>query len=169
MIEIRKETEKDEESIRRLYETAFDQEAEAYLIEKLRASCGQYLSFVALNKERVVGHILFTPVTLEDNSQHGMGLAPMAVSPEYQRRGVGSLLVRHGLDFLREVECPFVVVLGHPEYYPRFGFERASRYAVESQWRDVPDEAFMILPFDREAFTKGGGVARYRQEFDEVI
>jgi putative acetyltransferase len=169
MIAIRKETPADQDAIRRLYEIAFDQEAESYLIDRLRTGCPHYLSFVALQKDRVVGHILFTPVTLDSNGLSGMGLAPMAVSPALQKRGVGRQLVRHGLDSLRESGCPFVIVLGHPDYYPRFGFEPASAYRIESQWREVPDEAFLIMVFDHAALPKEGGVARYRPEFDEMI
>ena len=70
---------------------------------------------------------------------------------------------------LRHRSCPFVIVLGHPEYYPRFGFERASKYGISSQWQGVPDDAFMILILDQPAMCGASGVARYRNEFDEAI
>jgi len=98
-----------------------------------------------------------------------MGLAPMAVLPERQRNGVGSALVRRGLELLRYDACPFVVVLGHPDYYPRFGFDRASRFGLRSQWDGVPDEAFMVKVFDPDVLPAGGGIARYRDEFDSVL
>jgi putative acetyltransferase len=92
----------------------------------------------------------------------------MAVLPEYQKQGIGSELVRAGRSKLKKKRCPFVLVLGHAEYYPRFGFEPASRYGIRSQW-EVPDEAFMILVLS-EAEMKGiSGVAKYRQEFDETL
>jgi len=70
---------------------------------------------------------------------------------------------------LRKRLCPFVVVLGHAGYYPRFGFERASRYAIRSQWEGIPDEAFMVLMLDRPAMQDISGIARYRAEFDDAV
>jgi putative acetyltransferase len=125
---------------------------------------------VAARGERIVGHILFSPVKIEgdDSVVEGMGLAPMAVLPEYQRQRIGTALVESGLASLREGSCPFVVVLGHPEYYPRFGFEPASKHAVRCQWEGVPDEAFMILVLDDSVMKGVSGVARYRDEFDQA-
>ena len=96
-----------------------------------------------------------------------MGLAPMAVLPDRQRQGIGSQLVRRGLDILRGRHCPFVVVVGYPEYYPRFGFEPASKLGLVSQWEGVPDAAFMAVVLDREAMVGASGVARYRDEFND--
>jgi putative acetyltransferase len=120
--------------------------------------------------DAVVGHILFTPVVVESAGRRvvGMGLAPMAVLPDRQRQGVGSQLVRRGLDILRERGCPFVVVVGHPEYYPRFGFEPASTHGLTSQWKGVPDAAFMVVILDVHAMAGVSGVARYREEFNEI-
>jgi putative acetyltransferase len=98
----------------------------------------------------------------------GMGLAPMAVRPDRQRQGIGSQLVKRGLDLLRERGCPFVVVLGHPEYYPRFGFAPASLRGLSSPWDGIPDSAFMALILDAQAMAGVSGVARYREEFNEV-
>ncbi len=97
-----------------------------------------------------------------------MGLAPMAVLPDRQRQGIGSDLVRGGLNILRERNCPFVVVVGHPEYYPRFGFEPASTHGLASQWEGMPDAAFIVLVLDVDAMAGLSGVAKYREEFDEV-
>ncbi len=88
----------------------------------------------------------------------------MAVLPDRQRDGIGSKLVRRGLDELRERNCPFVIVLGHPEYYPRFGFEPASKRGVRCKW-EVPDEVFMILVLDEAAMAGVSGLAHYRSEF----
>ena len=169
MIEIRKEESTDREAVRHLNLIAFDKGPEAVLVDQLRASCKEYLSFVAVEDGAVIGHILFTPATVEDCPAVGMGLAPMAVVPMQQRKGIGSRLVRHGLEFLRNAGCPFVIVLGHPEYYPRFGFELASKYHLRSQWEGVPDDAFMIAVFDRGVLPTTGGIARYRDEFDEAM
>ena len=169
MIEIREEMAKDQAAVRRLNEVAFANGPEAALVDKLRDACENYVSFVAVEQGSVVGHILFTPVTLDNGGLVGMGLAPMAVLPSQQRRGIGSLLVRHGLEHLRRSGCPFIIVLGHPQYYPRFGFEPASRYKLSSQWQGVPDEAFMVVVFDRDALPRAGGIARYRGEFDGIL
>lgn len=169
MMEIRNEEPTDRDTVRHLNLTAFDNGSEAALVDKLRTSCKGYLAFVAVEDGTVVGHILFTPVTVDGSNVVGMGLAPMAVLPSHQRKGIGSQLVRHGLEHLRQSGCPFVIVLGHPEYYPRFGFEVASRYRLRCQWEGVPDEAFMVAVLDNDALPKAGGIARYRGEFDDAI
>ena len=171
MISIRPEEAKDYEQVRAINLAAFEGGPEADLVDTLRSSCAEHLSLVADDGGDAVGHILFTPVMIEspDGVVEGMGLAPMAVSPDRQRSGIGSLLARRGLEVLRDRSCPFVVVLGHPEYYPRFGFERASSHSLRSQWEGVPDEAFMVLVFDPAALPDGGGVARYRDEFDTAM
>ena len=169
MIEIRKEESKDRDAVHHLNLAAFDNGPEAVLVDKLRTSCKEYLSFVAVADDSVVGHILFTPATVDDCSAVGMGLAPMSVLPSRQREGIGSRLVRYGLEFLRNAGCPFVIVLGHPEYYPRFGFELASTYQLRSHWEGVPDDAFMIMVFNSGVLPETGGIARYRHEFDDAM
>ena len=115
---IRSETLGDVGAVREVNELAFGQPAEASLVDKLRQSCGEALSLVAVDEARaaIVGHILFTPVVVESHGRRvvGMGLAPMAVHPDCQREGIGSELVRHGLRILAGRGCPFVVVVGHP-------------------------------------------------------
>jgi len=171
MISIRIEEARDYGAVSAINLAAFEGGPEADLVDTLRLSCADHLSLVAEEDGMLVGHILFTPVMVEspDGVVEGMGLAPMAVTPERHRCGVGSKLVRHGLEVLQKRSCPFVVVLGHPEYYPRFGFERASDHSLRSQWEGVPDEAFMVLVFDSEILPDGGGVARYRDEFDAAM
>jgi putative acetyltransferase len=169
MIEVHQEQPAHREAIQQLYLAAFDNGPEAALVDRLRASCREYLAFVAVDNDEVVGHILFTPVTVQASDAIGMGLAPMAVLPSQQRKGIGSRLVRHGLEYLRESDCPFVIVLGHPEYYPRFGFEVALNYKLRSQWEAVPDEAFMVMAFTPDALPKQGGVVRYRDEFNAAM
>jgi putative acetyltransferase len=170
MTHIRREESADIDAIRLLNELSFDGSLEAGIVDNLRERCEDLISLVAEEEGTVVGHILFSPVELESGGETrpGMGLAPMAVLPEHQRKGIGSELVRAGLAELRERDCPFVIVLGHPEYYPRFGFEPASRHGVKCEW-EVPDEAFMILVFDRVRMPEAGGTAHYRPEFSEAM
>lgn len=173
MIQIREERPEDIEAIRRINLEAFGQPAEAEVVDQLREACENLLSLVAVEGGEVVGHILFSPATIGEEGAalevSGMGLAPMAVLPKNQGQGIGSLLIHNGIKMLRERGCPFVIVLGYPEYYPRFGFERASRYGIHSQWSEVPDEAFMILILNKTAMVGASGIARYRREFDEAV
>lgn len=166
---IRPERSDDVARVRDINTLAFGQPAEAVLVDKLRANCADALSLVA-DDNGVVGHILFTPVSIDTPERRlvGMGLAPMAVHPDRQRRGIGTQLVTRGLEMLRERGYPFVVVVGHPAYYPRFGFEPASRRGLASQWEGIPDEAFMVLVLDESGMAGASGVARYRTEFDDV-
>jgi putative acetyltransferase len=167
-VEIRREQPSDEAGIRAVNDLAFGRPNEGAVIDALRRSHDDLLSLVAVEDGRVVGHILFSPVQLEaldGRLIRGMGLAPLAVLPECQRRGIGGMLTSAGLDFLRKTPCPFVVVLGHAGYYPRFGFERASIHGLRCQW-EVPDEAFMVIILDEGAMRGAAGIARYLSEFD---
>jgi putative acetyltransferase len=170
MIEIREERPGDVEAIREVNREAFAQAQEAELVEKLRENCRELLSLVAIVEGQVAGHILFSPATIEGESKTlpGMALGPMAVLSEYQGRGVGSALIREGIAGLRRILCPFVIVLGHATYYPKFGFEPASRRHVRCEW-EVPDEVFMILVLDEGKVKGVEGVARYRPEFSEAL
>ena len=167
---IRQEKPRDINDIHALNELTFGQPQEANIIDKLRINCDNLLSLVAIENEKVVGHILFSPVKIE--GQHGiirgMGLAPMAVLPEMQHKGIGTQLVKSGIENLRKMQCPFVIVLGHPEYYPRFGFERASLYEIKCQWEGIPDDAFMILWLDKSTMNPVSGLAKYRDEFNAI-
>lgn len=171
MIDIRFETPRDIPRVHDINEKAFGQPVEANLVDRLRRSCPDALSLIAEEDGFIVGHIMLTPVVINDRERkiRGMGLAPMAVQPRRQRQGIGSKLVVKGLEILQDRGCPYVIVLGHPEYYPRFGFEPASRYGIESQWQGIPDEAFLILVFDQSAMRNVKGVAWFRDEFDEAM
>ena len=166
MVIVRPERREDARAVRRVNEQAFGQEAEANLVDALRQCDEPLISLVAVEDDQVVGHILFSPVRVEcgDRVVHGMGLGPMAVLPEHQRTGIGSELVRVGVSEMRGSCCPFVIVLGHPQFYPRFGFEPASRRGIRCEW-EVPDEAFMILILEATEMDGVSGLARYRSEF----
>ena len=97
-----------------------------------------------------------------------MGLAPLAVLPDYQNRGIGGKLIRTGLSEIEQHGWPFVIVIGHPGYYPRFGFETASKYGIRCEYAAVPDEAFMIIVFDPGVLPLEGAVAHYRPEWAEA-
>ena len=171
MVTIRQEQERDIEAVRNLNRIAFDGPAEAQVVDKLREVCDDLISIVAVEDDEVVGHILFSSVTIENGNNviRGMGLAPLAVLPNRQKTGIGSALVERGLALLREKEYPFVIVLGHADFYPRFGFVPSSQYNLKSQWQGIPDEAFMILVFDQKSLEGVHGVAKYREEFNEAM
>lgn len=166
---IRTENDRDHLAIYAITAAAFDGTEEAELIDRLRDTADPFISLVAEIDGRVVGHILFTPVSITgpEHTSAGMGLAPMAVAPGLQRRGIGSALVESGLEVCREGGHQLAVVLGHPEYYPRFGFERASTHGI--RWEiEVPEEAFMVLELSPGALEGRTGVVRYHPEFGKL-
>jgi len=166
---VRPERPDDHPAVHTVNELAFGQPGEADLVDALRGAGAAILSLVAEMEGRIAGHILFTSVTIEGPSgaRTAVGLAPMSVLPWLQRRGIGSLLVRRGLEELRAAGHGAVIVLGHPSYYPRFGFVPASRFGL--RWEhECPDEAFMALELRPGALAGGGGIVRYRPEFEGV-
>ncbi len=170
MITVRDEKPEDVAAVREINELAFKKPVEANIVERLRAACKRYVSLVAVIDEKVAGHILFTPVSIDGFAiSGGVGLAPMAVHPERQNRGVGKELVRAGIARLESESCPFIIVLGHPAYYPRFGFERASGRGLSCQWEGIPDEGFMMIILDNQVMDGVTGVVRYRDEFDTAV
>lgn len=156
-------------AIRRLNELAFGRPGEADVVDALRAAGAHTLSLVAMDADELVGHILFSPVEVQSPGAdfRAVGLAPMAVLPDRQRRGIGSLLVSAGLAELQRSGHEAVFVLGHPDYYPRFGFARAS--AVGIRWeQEAPDDAFLVLELRAGALAGHKGIVRYRAEFASV-
>ena len=166
---IRPEEPPDIAAIRFVNERAFDGAGEANAIDALRDRGAVSLSLVAVIADRVVGHLFFTPAVIEspDRSWSAIGLAPLAVLPEYQRRGIGSALMDAGLEECRRLGHERVIVLGHPDYYPRFGFERASQHHVRFEF-EAPDEACMILALQPGALDGVSGVAKYQPEWNGV-
>jgi putative acetyltransferase len=171
MVEIRVEKTTDIEAIRQINDRAFGRPEEGRLVDRLRENCEDVVSLVGVLTGKVVGHILFSPVTIElpDRQIRGMGLGPIAVLPEHQNQGIGSQLITAGLKIIKDAGCPYVIVLGHETYYPRFGFVPASRYGIRCQWDGIPDAAFMVMEIEPGALAGISGVARYRDEFLDAM
>lgn len=163
---VRRELPADADGIRELHERAFGQPHEGRLIDALRASSGRRISLVAERDGLLAGHIWFSPVTIESlpKSRQGMGLGPVAVLPEFQRQGIGSQLIRAGLDECRSLGEEYVVVLGHVDYYPRFGFVAAATKNLSCVY-PAPPGAFMVLELREGALTDCHGVVHYGPEF----
>ncbi len=168
-MQIRAERAGDIGDIRQVNLSAFGTATEADLVDALREQARPIVSLVAEDDGAIVGHILFSPVTLSsDPDLRIIGLAPMAVVPDRQRRGVGSALARAGVAACREEGYDAVIVLGHPEYYPRFGFVAASRFGLRSEY-DVPDDVFMAMELKPGALQgRGPGTIRYHRAFGNV-
>ena len=165
---IRAERPEDCAAIRAVILAAFETAAEADLVDTLRGSGCPLISLVAELQGAVVGHILFSPITIEGHPELAlMGLAPMAVQPAQQRKGTGSALVRAGLEQCRGSAIDAVFVLGHPRYYPRFGFQPSARFAIRSDY-DVPEEVFMVIELRPGSLTGVNGIARYHDAFKDL-
>lgn len=165
---IRPEAPADVAGIQAVLRSAFETGLEADLVDALREQARPLASLVAVIDDAVVGHIMFSPVTLSSDPQVAlMGLAPMAVTPDRQRQGIGTALVRAGLDACRHLGTVGVVVLGHPEYYPKFGFVRASTLGWRSEY-EVPDEAFMAIELNPGTLGGKPGTIRYHAAFAAV-
>ncbi|MEG4073939.1 N-acetyltransferase [Microcoleus sp. Pol14C2] len=165
-MDIRTENPEDVEAVRNINIEAFGRENEANLVERLRGIASTF-SFVAVQSDRVVGHIFFSSVVVEGKCSRNLsilGLAPVAVLPHYQRQGIGTLLIREGLKECGRSGFQAVVVLGHPDFYPRFGFIPASKKSLKCEY-DVPDEAFMVLELESGALEDCSGTVKYRSEF----
>jgi putative acetyltransferase len=147
------------------FQQAFDSTAEANLVDNLRTNGKAIVSLVAVEDGEIVGHILFSEVTLGDATI--IGLAPVAVLPSHQKQGIGASLINAGIAACRNAGYTAIVVLGHPEYYPRFGFVSASRFGIKSEY-DVSDEKFMALELQPGALINCAGVAKYQPEFNQV-
>ena len=164
---IRSEQPSDAESIREVICSAFPTPAEADLVEALRINGNLAASLVAIENSQVVGHIGFSRVSIQDSSNGeaiaGVGLAPLAVTPSYQKRGIGGQLIGAGLDACRGSQIDFVVVLGEPDYYQRFGFTTASGLGLKNEYG--VDTEFMAMELTESCLTSAGGTVQYSSEF----
>jgi putative acetyltransferase len=164
---IRFEREGDAAAIREVNQTAFATPAEADLVDRLRRLEASVVSLVAQDGGSLVGHILFSRVSLGREPRPILGLAPMAVRPNRQRQGIGSQLVRAGLDAGRKTGAGAVIVVGHAAFYPRFGFVPASRFGLSCEY-DVPDEVFMALELVPGFLAGQGGLVHYHPAFADL-
>jgi len=165
---IRTEEQTDVEAVRRLNKSAFEGLAEAGLVDGLRKNAEPVISLVAEDNGEIVGHIMFSPVAHSmDADLSLMGLAPMAVSPDRQKEGIGSALIEAGLERCSAMEVVAVVVLGHPNYYPRFGFLPSSKYGIASEY-DVPEEVFLVIELQEGALYDKPGRVHYHREFSKI-
>ena len=170
MLTIRPETPEDETPIHYVNQEAFGRNQEDDLINKLRKRGVLTVSLVAVQKTAIVGHIAFSPVeiTSEKSSFEALTLAPVAILPAHQNKGIGSQLVIAGLDECRRLGHEIIVLAGHPNYYPRFGFVRGSTKGIECEFR-VPDEAWMIAELKQGALAGRRGKVRFQPEFREAM
>lgn len=165
---VRGERPQDRASVRAVNTAAFETSAEADLVDALREQVHPLISLVAEMDGEIVGHILFSPVALDGHPERRiLGLAPMAVLPARQRQGIGSALVRAGLERCRELGYGAVVLLGHPSYYPRFGFQPAARFGIGSEF-EAPDEAFMLLELAPGYLAGASGTVHFHAAFQNV-
>ena len=164
MVKIRPEQPSDAAAVRSVHEAAFPTAAEADLVEKLRKTGKASVSLVAEDEGRIVGHILFSPVTFDPPLDVvAFGLAPMAVLPGHEKHGVGRRLVQNGLAESHSNGACMVVVLGDPGYYGRFGFERASRHGLRNEFG--VEENFMVFMLDSHEHPPPGTMVKYAPEF----
>lgn len=171
MITIRSEKPKDYQGIERVNDLAFKRKAEGKLVEEIRnlPEFVSDLSIVAIVNDEIIGHILLLPVTVEDNGNihQTLTLAPMSVLPEFQKKSIGKLLIVYGLQKAKDLGYKSMVVLGHPSYYPKFGFEVASRWKIKSPF-PAPDEAFMAIELEQGSLENIQGTVIFPSVFDDV-
>jgi len=167
MITIRLEQDPDILAVYKVNEEAFERHNEAEVVDLLRSRDAALLSLVAELDDQIIGHIFFTKVTVETptgQTFEAVGLAPVAVIPPLQKRGIGGMLIKAGLEACTRAGHALVFLVGHPTYYPRFGFQAASKYGY--RWEhEAPEEAFMVCELQPGSLPGPGGVVRFRPEF----
>jgi putative acetyltransferase len=168
LVSIRHETASDREAVFRVESAAFGEETEARLVDQLRDNGHSLLSLVAEDQGEIVGHLMFSPMTIEGpaGSWDAVCLAPVAVAPSRQRTGIGGQLMLAGFAELREAGHRAIVLLGHPSYYPRFGFRPGREYGLHFQ--DDRD-AFMALELYPGALDGVSGDVKFAPEFDPFV
>lgn len=161
----RAEEERDWAAVHAVNASAFKTPAEANLVDVLRKEAYPVVSLVAEDNGTIMGHILFSPVLLSGHTDLKiMGLGPMAVASEHQRKGIGSALVCAGLERCKQLGFGAAVVLGHPEYYPRFGFSPSARFGIVCEY-EVPEEVFMAMELQPGYLHGARGIIKYHSAF----
>ena len=171
-VSIREERKNDYDEIKKINDFAFGQENEGKMVEALRKTLDYNLklSLVAEIKNKIMGYILFYPIIIKNEKEEFavLSLAPMAVLPEYQNKGIGSKLVRRGIEIAREYGFGAVIVVGHPKYYPRFGFKPASNWGMQLPF-DVPDDVFLALELKKNYLKSCSGKVEYPKEYFDAL
>ncbi len=171
-VSIRNERKNDYDEIRKINDLAFGQENEGKMIEALRKTSdfNSLLSLVAEIKDKIVGHILFYPIKIRNKAEKCtvLSLAPLAVHPEYQNQGIGDKLVKRGLEIAKELDFSIVIVVGHPKYYPRFGFTPARNWGIKLPF-DVPDDVFLALELKENSLKNCSGIVEYPKEYFDAM
>ena len=165
------ETSADKAAIYHLNCQAFPSDAEAKLVQSIQHQLDDYISLVAKIDKQIVGHIMLSPMSIKNHADYKAllyGLAPMAVIPAHQKKGIGQALITAAIEACRQKDAAAIFVLGHPSYYPKFGFVKADDFSIKCQY-DIPKEAFMVLPF-KTAIIKllEGDTVLYDKVFDAL-
>lgn len=167
---IRQETSHDFQAVYEINHLAFEQEGESQLIEKIRKgeTFVPELSLVAEQNEKIIGHILFSKIKIiGEQSSPSLALAPMSVHPDFQNKGIGSQLITTGLQIAKNLNFEHVIVLGHKDYYPKFGFQKASKWNIRCPF-EVPDDHFMAIELEEGSLENKSGLVEYPPVFFEV-
>ena len=169
---VRKEIKKDSAAISEVNSLAFKRKNEGLLIEKLRMTkeFNPKLSLVAIYKKRIIGHLLLYPIKMivGKKRQTILALAPMCVHPDYQRKGIGTKLVRRGIKRANDLGYKSIIVIGHSDYYPRFGFKEACRYGITGPFK-VPSNVFLALELSKGVLKDIDGIVEYPKPFYETL
>jgi putative acetyltransferase len=171
-IRIRQEVDTDFQNVYELISASFGRENEAKLVDNLRVSNALVpaLSLVALINNKIVGHILLSKIVIINDYQtefESLALAPLSVEPEYQKRGIGSTLIKAGIEKAKELNFKSVIVLGHKAYYPKFGFMPADKWSIKAPFT-VNRESFMAIELVTDGLKNVSGIVKYPKEFDNA-
>ena len=165
---LRLEKEEDIKGIHGVHVQSFETDQEAQLVDDLRFNGLDLISLVAEENQKIIGHILFSPIHLNSNTKlKMMGLAPLSVLPDWQNHGIGSSLVWKGLDACKQKNIKCVAVLGNPNFYSRFGFESSEYFGIKSDF-DVSPEVFMLKELEKSILFGREGVVKYHIRFNSL-